>query len=207
MPKKFPINAKKFKDLLYEAVETEQGGVLVYTKAISCALNEDLKQEWTKYLEQTNKHVDRLRQVLVSFGLDPNAPTPGREVVREIGTSLVRAMTLAIEQGTPEDAQLVACECVVHAETKDHANWELIGVILEQGDLENEALRAAFEEIEDEENEHLYHTKGWCRELAIQGLGLPAVLPPPEEERDVKTAIGAERAKQSRDQMAQGASE
>ena len=29
-------------------------------------------------------------------------------------------------------------------------------------------------------------------------LGLPAVLPPPEEEKDVKTAIGAARAKQAR---------
>jgi hypothetical protein len=30
---------------------------------------------------------------------------------------------------------------------------------------------------------------------------MPAVLPPPEEEKDVKTAIGAERAKQARDEM------
>ena len=51
------------------------------------------------------------------------------------------------------------------------------------------------------EDEHLYHTTGWCRELWIQSLGLPAVLPPPEEEKDVKTAIGAARAKQARKDM------
>jgi hypothetical protein len=34
--------------------------------------------------------------------------------------------------------------------------------------------------------------------LWIQSLGLPAVIPPPEEEKDVKTAIGAARAKQAR---------
>ncbi|PYQ04208.1 MAG: hypothetical protein DMF82_11345 [Acidobacteria bacterium] len=34
-----------------------------------------------------------------------------------------------------------------------------------------------------------------------QLLGLPAVLPPPEEEKDVKTAIGAARAKQARKEM------
>jgi len=45
-------------------------------------------------------------------------------------------------------------------------------------------------------HEHLYHTKGWCRELWIQSLGLKAVLPPPEEEQHVKTAIGAARAEQ-----------
>ena len=32
-------------------------------------------------------------------------------------------------------------------------------------------------------------------------LGLPAVLPPPEEEKDVKTAIGAARAKNARKAM------
>jgi hypothetical protein len=37
--------------------------------------------------------------------------------------------------------------------------------------------------------------------LWIESLGLPAVIPPPEEEKDVKTAIGAERAKQSRSDM------
>ena len=42
---------------------------------------------------------------------------------------------------------------------------------------------------------------GWARELWLEFLGLPAVLPPPEEERHVKTAIGAERAKQSRENM------
>ena len=45
--------------------------------------------------------------------------------------------------------------------------------------------------MEDEEDEHLYHTKGWCRELWFQALGFDATLPPPEEEKDVKTAIDA----------------
>jgi hypothetical protein len=48
-------------------------------------------------------------------------------------------------------------------------------------------LREAVEEVEDEEDEHLYHTKGWARELWIEALGMPAVLPPPEEEKDVRT--------------------
>jgi hypothetical protein len=59
----------------------------------------------------------------------------------------------------------------------------------------------ALREVEEEEDEHLYHTTGWARELWIASLGLPAVLPPPEEEKDVKTAIGAARAKQARDKM------
>ena len=56
-------------------------------------------------------------------------------------------------------------------------------------------------EVEEQEDEHLYHTTGWTRELWIASLGLPAVLPPPEEQKDVKTAIGAARAKQVRGDM------
>jgi hypothetical protein len=39
------------------------------------------------------------------------------------------------------------------------------------------------------EDEHRYHTTGWGRELRIEALGIPAVIPPPEGE-EVKTAIG-----------------
>jgi hypothetical protein len=62
-------------------------------------------------------------------------------------------------------------------------------------------LKEAYEEVEEQEDEHLYHSTGWTRELWIQSLGMPAVLPPPEEEKEVKTAIGAARAKQSRKEM------
>ena len=36
---------------------------------------------------------------------------------------------------------------------------------------------------------------------AIEALGLPAVLPPPEEVKNVETAIGASRAEQQRESM------
>jgi hypothetical protein len=190
------------KELLYQMLETELGGVQVYTKALSCAVNDELKEEWQKYLEETNHHVEVMQNMFQQFGLDPDVQTPGREVVRHIGESLVAAMDMALTAGKPEAAQLVACECVVFAETKDHMNWELLSKYAENanGD-EQEALEEACAEIEDQEDEHIYHSKGWCRELWIQSLGMPAVLPPPEEEKDVKTAIGAARAQESRDEM------
>ena len=52
------------------------------------------------------------------------------------------------------------------------------------------ALREAHKQVGDQEDEHLYHTTGWGRELWIKSLGMPALLPPPEEQKDVKTAIG-----------------
>jgi hypothetical protein len=196
------MKTEELNQLLYEALETEMGGVLVYKTAIRCAINEELKSEWEEYLEQTEKHVEVVRELCQKFGLDPKSETPGRQVVRHIGQSLVQAMEMALKSGKPEAAQIVATECVVEAETKDHLNWELISEVAKQmtGE-ERKTLKEAHEEVEEEEDEHLYHTKGWCRELWLKSLGLPAVIPPPEEEKDVKTAIGAERAKQSRGKM------
>jgi hypothetical protein len=188
--------------LLYEALETEMGGVQVYKMAIQCAVNQDLKEEWEKYLEQTHNHEQVVRELLGKFSLDPQAETPGRKVVRHIGESLVGAMEMALKSGKPQAAQIVAAECVVLAETKDHLNWELIGQVATKTKGEDgKALKEALEQVEEEEDEHLYHTTGWTRELWIESLGLPAVIPPPEEEKDVKTAIGAARAKQSRAEM------
>lgn len=190
------------KELLYQMLETELGGVQVYTTALECAVNDELKEEWEKYLEQTNRHVEVMHELFAALGLDAEQQTPGREVVHHLGAGLVEAMKMAQQGGKPEAAELVACECVVLAETKDHSNWELLSKCAEKakGD-EKKAMMAAVEEVEDEEDEHIYHSKGWCRELWIQSLGMPAVLPPPEEEKDVKTAIGAARAEQSRKEM------
>jgi ferritin-like metal-binding protein YciE len=190
------------KELLYQALETERGGVQVYETALQCAVNDQLKKEWEQYLEETQNHERILLGVFEKMGLDPNMETPGSQVVREKGRSLVKAMEMALGAGNPGAAQLVAAECVVEAETKDHQNWELIGLLAEEMKGEDaKALKEAHEEVEDEEDEHLYHTMGWARELWIESLGLPAVLPPPEEEKEVKTAIGAARAKLAREKM------
>src|SRR5262245_35331178 len=68
--------------------------------------------------------------------LEPEKDSPGRQVVRHIGESLV---ALAGRTLKGEEAEAI--------------KWK------------------------SEEDEHLYHTTGWCRELWIQSLGIPAVLP------------------------------
>lgn len=186
-------------DLLYQALETEKGGVQVYTTALRLAINKDLREEWNKYLEQTKNHVQILSNIITGLGLDPDTETPGRKVVRYIGTSLVKAMEMASRSADPQAAQIVAAECVVHAETKDHLNWELLGELAKKANPDEAALLVpAYEQVEEEEDEHLYHTTGWTRELWMEALRLPAVLPPPEEVRNVDNAIDAAQAKKSR---------
>jgi len=120
-------------------------------------------------------------------------------VVEHTGKSLIAAMKMALSNGDAAAAELVACDCVVLAETKDHLDWELIGKCAEKlKGAQAKALQDAYDEVEDQEDEHLYHTKGWCRELWLQSLGLPAVLPPPEEKQHVTNAVEAAAAKENR---------
>lgn len=196
------MKEEQLNELLYQALETELGGVQVYTTALRCAQNSELKEEWEEYLEQTENHVKIVQETITKLGLDPATETPGRKVVRHIGESLVKAIEMALSAGDPAAAQLVAAESVTLAETKDHLNWELIGEAAKKAKGEvAKALKEAHEEVESEEDEHLYHTAGWTRELWIESLGMPAVLPPPEEVKDVETAIGAARAKHARTDM------
>lgn len=196
------MNKPQVNELLLQSLEQEIGGIKVYETALKCAINEDLREEWKKYLEQTRNHERILRKVCKALDVDADKETPGRAILRSLGAAFVDAMENALGGGKPEAAELVACECVVLAETKDHFDWELIGKCSEN--LEGDAakvLKAAYEEVEDQEDEHVYHTKGWCRELWLQSLGIAPVLPPPEERQHVKTAIGAAKAEQARETM------
>jgi hypothetical protein len=196
------MNTKQVEELVLQSLEHELGGVKIYSTALTCAVNSDLKEEWQEYLEQTQRHVSALEQVCGALAIDVSKETPGRQVVRHVGAALVEAMNLALQAGDPAAAELVACESVVLAETKDHADWQLLGKCAEHLEgAQADALTQAYKVIEDEEDEHLYHTRGWCRELWLQALGLPAVLPPPEEQQHVKTAIGAARAEQMADKV------
>jgi hypothetical protein len=189
----------QLKELLLQSLVHERGGVLVYETALECAINTDLRDEWTEYYAQTVKHVAVLTDVCTALGLDPGEMTPGCKVVQHTGKSLVVAMKMALAEGKPAAAELIACEAVVLAETKDHADWELIGECAKGLDGEaGRILQAAYDEIEDEEDEHLYHTKGWCRELWLKSLGLKSVLPPPEEKKNARSASAAEAAKKQR---------
>jgi rubrerythrin len=197
------LKSTEIVDLLYQALETEKGGVQIYTTALRCAINDDLKKEWSEYLEQTKQHVRIVSTILEQMELDVEGETPGRKIVRHIGDSLVKAIEMALRGPDMAAAQIVAAECVTLAETKDHMNWSLLGELAKNSsDEAATSLKEAYQQVEPEEDEHLYHTQGWTRELWMQALGMEAVLPPPEEQRDVKTAIDAAKAKQQRSKKA-----
>lgn len=50
-------------ELLLQSLEHEKGGVKIYETALRCVVNQDLRREWEKYLEQTRNHVKVLTDV------------------------------------------------------------------------------------------------------------------------------------------------
>src|ERR1700689_1159114 len=143
------MNQDQVKELLLQSLEHERGGIQVYETALKCALNEDLTEEWEKYLEQTRNHERILMRVFQELGLDAEEQSPGRGIIKQLGQSLVQAMQTALKAGKPEAAELVACECVVLAETKDHADWELISKVAEKATgKQRTTLQAAADEVE-----------------------------------------------------------
>ena len=89
------MKEEQLNELLYQALETELGGVQIYQAAVRCAINDELKEEWQKYLDQTRNHVQIMQGVITELGLDPETETPGRKVVRHIGESLLQAIEMA----------------------------------------------------------------------------------------------------------------
>jgi rubrerythrin len=192
------LDMQQLKELLLQSLEHERAGVAVYEAAIRCAVSADLKQQWSEYREQTRTHVQIVEGVLRKLEVDPEQRSAGRAIVRELGAALVAAIGHAkAAGGNPAAAQIVACECIVLVETKDHLNWELLTKCAQRlRGAQKRALEEACEIVEEQEDEHLYHSRGYCRELWLDLLGLPAVLPPPEEIQHVRSAISAAQAQQ-----------
>ena len=65
------------KELLYQMLETELGGVQVYTTALECVVNDDLEEEWTEYLEQTERHVEVMRELFSNIRPRSRGANPG----------------------------------------------------------------------------------------------------------------------------------
>ena len=86
------MNKQQVNELVLQSLEQEIGGIQVYETALKCAINEDLRDEWKKYLEQTRNHERILRGVCKALDVDAAQETPGRTILRSLGNALVDAM-------------------------------------------------------------------------------------------------------------------
>jgi len=183
------MNTHKLELLVLEALQTETGGVKVYDKALECVDNTELRAEWRKYRDQTERHREVLLEACTKLGINPNHRAPGCDIVRATADSLVRNMDVALESGDRALAQIVAAEAILQAKQKDHLNWQLIELAAKEAEGRlAKILKDARDEVEDQEDEDVFHTMRWARELWAESLGIKCVLSRPEEKADVAPA-------------------
>lgn len=194
------MQSEQLKKLLLQSLEHERGSVDIYQTALKCALDSDLKDEWTRCLASTRERELMLTQLCRKLSINPEQMTPGREVNKYLGEALISAMQLAHESSSPDEAQLIACECVTLAETSGHSNWQLLEQCAHHSSEDRGALLSAtVGEAKDAVDEHYYRALGWERELWLDSLGLDAVLPPPEEREQIRSPLAAGRVQRERE--------
>jgi hypothetical protein len=195
------MEPKHVKALLLQTLEHERGSVDIYQTALKCALNADLKAEWARCLAQTRSRELILTQLCRELSMNPEQMTPGREIKKYLGESLTSAMELAHESASPQEAQLIACECVTLSETITHSNWQRIEHCARDSLVEEQKqpLSTAVGQIKDAVDQQYYRARGWEHELWLESLGAEAVLPPPEEREAVIDPIRAGQVEHGRE--------
>ncbi len=164
------INKSTLMDVLSEFLAVEMGGQKLYEKALTLVSDSEVKTKFREFLRQTIKHQKVLTDVIHQLDGNTRTQSAGAKVATEKAQALLRSME---GNGLSKDqAELNAIENIVLAETKDHADWELIGKIARQSndDRLREVLGAAASEVEQEEDEHLNWTRKKLGELQMEAL-------------------------------------
>jgi hypothetical protein len=170
---------EQLNQLILRSVEHERGGVRVYETAIRCAVRNDLLEEWGRRLEETRLHVKILGRVCEVLQLDPDEPSLGRKAVRNLTAALVSAMEETLAGADANSAELVASECVALTETRDRVDREKIGRSARKlSHAAGTALLQAYADVDGAGD--TLHSKGGCRELWMEALGMRPVFATPE---------------------------
>jgi rubrerythrin len=164
------INKSTLMDVLSEFLAVEMGGQKLYEKALTLVFDSEVKTKFREFHRQTIKHQKVLTDVIHKLGGNTRTQSAGAKVATEKAQALLRSMD---GNGLSKDlAELNAIENIVLAETKDHADWELMGKIARQSneDRLREVLGAAASEVEQEEDEHLNWTRKKLGDLQMEAL-------------------------------------
>jgi rubrerythrin len=159
------------RDKLSEFLAVEKGGLKLYEEALRIVTDQEISKKFRMFYDQTRKHETILLRVMQAFGMDPTYMSIGAKVATEKAEALLKTMTNGL---SGRAAEINAVENIVLAETKDYADWELLGKISRQSDDEKirDALKAAVAEVEPEEDDHLTWTKNQLDRLEMKVIAM-----------------------------------
>lgn len=116
---------ERLAELLLRALEMETGACEIYKTALRCDCSAELRGRLALRLAESAERRGSIRILIDEFDLDGRHMTAGREEIRNIVRSLVRAIERAQQTGDGALAESVALECLTHAE-KDPIDHDLL---------------------------------------------------------------------------------
>jgi bacterioferritin (cytochrome b1) len=165
------VNIDILKAALSEFLAVELGGQKLYERALKLVSDPEVQTRFREYHRQTLDHQRVLIGIIHKLDGNPRLQSATAKVAGEKARALLRTMGRAAGL-SKDERQLNAIENIVLAETKDHADWELIGKIARQttDSKLRELLGAAAKTVEQEEDEHLNWTRKKLGELKMASL-------------------------------------
>jgi rubrerythrin len=175
------VNKQVLLDKLSEFLMVEQCGWQLYRVVESRATDKELKERYQEFGQETDRHRTILTRLIGELGGDPDHVSPTARIAQAKSEALLASALVSGPLGQAE-WEASDLENVLLAETKDHADWELLGQLAEQlpNGKTKTAIEAAVAEVGPEEDEHL----GWAQ-TKLAELSLKAITqePPPDPER------------------------
>jgi rubrerythrin len=125
------------------------------------------RERYEEFLAQTEDHIRILYDVISQLGGDPQYVSPQARMNEFVNTKLMEPILLdgSVDNLTRE---LTMLEAVSLAESKCHANWELLKRLAEQmpESSAKQAVSHAVERVEDQEDAHVQ----WARNAWQQAI-------------------------------------
>ncbi|MGH7905293.1 MAG: hypothetical protein ACREP6_01560 [Candidatus Binataceae bacterium] len=165
------IDRKLLLNKLSEFLAVEKGGVKLYQVAIQHVRDEQVLDKYKEFYGQTRNHVVILEKMIHELGGDPAYQSASAKIAEKKADSLL--LTMSQSDGvSPQDAELNAIENILLAETKDHADWELLGKLARRSDDSrvSDILQSGVTEVEPQEGEHESFSKEHLARLSMAAL-------------------------------------
>ena len=174
------MNTQVLLDKLSEFLMVEQGGLQLYRVALSRVQRPELKQRYQEFAAQTAQHREVLVRLIGQLGGDPNYVSPLACLAQVKATKLLEAALIS-NALAPAEIEANDLENILLAETKDHADWQLLKQIGEQCDDASmkQAIQQAVAEVEEQEDEHVQWAQQMLAQLCLQ-MALKGPAPAPE---------------------------
>lgn len=161
-------------DQLSAFIAHERCGVHLYRSVGARTEADDLRRTFQEFGDETLRHVEIYTDLITALGGDPQYVSAAARATEKANAALLQTTFMITGSVDPATRELAMIEAVAIAETKCHANWELLGKIaaaLPEG-LVRDTIEAAVGEVQPQEEKHLTWATT-ARERFLLGLIAP----------------------------------